>query len=160
MKSRVLTSIAFVVFASLASPSVAQSQTGLGHVVDVCSKIVRIERLELTNEPDGACLAVTDSYLRFVKGQQAPVRDRLLADLVAELSHLLFLPNCRIESEIAKAILMASSAADDAEQRAQIELIYQTVNACDFVVTAAIATPNRVSLVDSQSSNGLPASQN
>lgn len=158
--SKVVTSVVFLALASLASPSMAQGQPSLGQVVDVCSQVARTERLELTSEPNGACLAATDSHLSFIEGQQVPVRDQMLADLVVELSNLLFLPNCRIESEIAQAILMARNAAGDAEQRAQIELIYQTVNACDFVVTAAIATPNPVALVDRSSPNGLFASQN
>jgi hypothetical protein len=62
---------------------------------------------------------------------------------------------------VAQAIALANASANDVNQQAQIRLIYDTVNACDFVVTASIFTPNAQSLVGDSGSSSQPlASQN
>ncbi len=150
-----------VVDASAAVPTVtAPGAVELSDVVHVCTEVAKAERDELAAEGSGSCIAATGRYLEGVNGlplnQQAP----LITSLVVELSNILFVPKCRVKSEIALAIEMAADRTGDAEQRAQVRLIGETVKACDIVVTASIATPRPGSLFPPASPNGPSASQN
>lgn len=140
--------------------SAAQQFSTRGAVIDVCKDVVRAERDEQVSQ-NGACVSATADYLTFLQRAPGIDFDQSVADLVVDLTNLLFTPFCRVESEIAVAIRLASLSARTDAQQAQIRLIYQTVNACDFVVTAAIATPSGGdSLFGGGDSGGVRASEN
>ncbi|MFK4809957.1 hypothetical protein N8A98_17590 [Devosia neptuniae] len=139
--------------------SMAQEFSTRDAVVSVCKDVVRMERDEQVSQ-NGACIGATAQYLSVLQRAPGIDFDQSVADLVVDLTNLLFTPFCRVESEVAVAIRLAGQSARTDAQQAQIRLIYQTVNACDFVVTAAIATPNNDSLFSGGDSDGPRASEN
>jgi hypothetical protein len=139
--------------------SLAQQFLTRDPVIDICKDVARMERDEQTSQ-SGACVGATADYLSALQRAPGVDYDQSVADLVVDLTNILFTPFCRVESEVAQAIRMASLSAHNDAQQAQIHLIYLTVKACDFVVTAAIATPSNDSLISGGDSNGLPASEN
>lgn len=139
--------------------SIAQEFSTRGEVVSICKDVVRMERDEQVSQ-NGGCIAATAQYLSFLQRAPGVDFDQSVADLVVDLTNLLFTPFCRVESEVAVAIRLVSQSARNDAQQAQIHLIYQTVNACDFVVTAAIATPSNDSFFSGGDSDGLRASEN
>jgi hypothetical protein len=160
MKFHVVVAASVLTLASLSSVAMAQSQPDRGQVVEICSDVARLERGRPSGEPHGACVGATGAYLQSIASVPPDERGQLVADLVVDLSNILFVPECEVGSEIADAISLAGQLAPDAQQAVQVNLIFDTVNACDFVVTAAIATSNSGSFVKNRPSNGLPASQN
>jgi hypothetical protein len=118
-------------------------------VVETCNAVALAELAdEEASILRGQCIAATQAYIQNVSNRSLSSQefDQTLANLVVVLANILFNPQCVVESEVARAIALTNAAANDPEQQAQIQLIYETVNACDFVVTAAIFSPTAESL--------------
>lgn len=164
--SRVL--VAAAVCAALvgfALPVSAQQFAAESAVVSTCTTVAMAESSDdgADNALRGQCIAATLAYINDIggRGLGAGEFDQAIADLVVVLAEIMFTPRCTVESEVAQAIALANASTNDVEQQAQIRLVYETVNACDFVVTAAIFTPNAQSLVGESGSPFQPlASQN
>lgn len=132
-------------------------------VVDACTVVALAEMSDNdTASVRGQCISATQAYLTAISGRGLSVGefDQEISNLVVLLAEILFTPDCIIESEVAQAIALANSASNDPQQRAQIRLVYDTVNECDFVITAAFFTPNVVSATTGSGPSGLLASDN
>ncbi|MEO8683577.1 MAG: hypothetical protein ABI414_01920 [Devosia sp.] len=155
--------IAFSALAlELTSPAMAQQVPSQNNVRDICRDVAFAELDNGDANPlRGQCIAITEGYLTNVLQNTPPAAlDQTLSDLVVVLANLLFTPECRVGSEIAQAIAITSLAATDPEQEAQIDLIYQTVKACDFAITAGIITIRGNTFAPESSDRGVSASQN
>ena len=147
----------------LAQPAAAQQFTTQAAVLDICSQVAQLELdVDQENVLRGQCVGATQEFL-VAAANVAPSQealDQVIANLVVGLTEIMFTPACRVESEIALAISEASAASQDVEQQAQIYTISQTVRACDFIVTAAIFTPNIQRLGGDSDPSSTSASQN
>ena len=146
-------------------PAFAQEAPNFAPVVKQCQEVALAElQSDYANSPlRGQCIAATGAYLTTIvaAGLTPEVLDQTISDFVVSLSEILFTPECVPESEVAQAISLASQRTVDDEQSAQIRLIYQTLNACDFVVAASILTTRQNGLsLSSASVGGTKASQN
>ena len=103
----------------------------------------------------GQCVAATSEYLAYLLSQATSERGTLVSALVVDLA-ILLQDRCKLDSEIAEAIRLAAAYVEDKKQGAQILLVADTVQQCDYTRTASILTPP--SIVDR--SSGLPASAN
>lgn len=140
-------------------PAYSQQFQTESAIVEICHEVALAELAdEEASLLRGQCLGATQAYIQNVssRGLSSEEFDQTLANLVVALANILFNPQCVVESEVAQAIAMTNAAAIDPEQQAQIQLIYETVNACDFVITAAIFTPNAQSLNGGTGSPSLP----
>lgn len=148
----------------MAAPAQSQQIQSKGDVIDICRNVALNEMTAGDDQSivRGLCINATLNYISVLQasGLTVPQFDQSVGDLVADLANLLFTPDCRLESEIAEAIYLSSSASRDAAQQKQITLIYQTVRACDFVVTAAIATPRINTFAPPSLVSGPSASDN
>jgi hypothetical protein len=124
------------------TPGMAQTASTRGEVVSICADVAESEREERF-ALRGQCIVATTQYLDVVRVSEdtAAERDQAISDLVADLTQLLFTPDCVELSEVAQAIAMASADIEDPDQRAQVLLIYQMIDNCEFGVTAAVVTP-------------------
>jgi hypothetical protein len=159
MSKLLLVTAALAALTGMSIPSYSQQFRTETAVVEICTEVALAELAEEDESVlRGQCLGATQAYIQDVsnRGLSTQDFDQTLADLVVELANILFKPECVVESEVAQAIAMTDAAAIDPEQQAQIQLIYETVNACDFVITAAIFTPNAQSLNGGTGSPSLP----
>jgi hypothetical protein len=144
-------------------PAQSQQFQDEAAVVDACTVVALAEISDIdTVSVRGQCISATQAYLTAISSRGLSVGefDQAISNLVIVLAGILFTPECVIESEVAKAIALANSASNDPQQRAQIRLVYDTVNECDFVITAAFFTPNAVSATTGSGPSGLLASDN
>ena len=136
----------------LATPVVAQNLSQQRAVVEQCA-LVAAEEVRAENTQDhalrGFCINATGAYLISLQAASLSAEDfgTQLATLVVDLTELLNVRQCQLESEIAQAIMMVSAVAQDPEQEAQIVLISQTVSSCDFGITAAVQGDDRRSII-------------
>lgn len=161
---KLFTVTALAALTGMSIPAYSQQFQTEAAVVETCTAVALAElEDEDASLLRGQCIAATQAYILDVsnRGLSDQEFDQNLANLVVVLANILFRPDCIIESEVAQAIALANASARDPEQQAQIRLIYETVNACDFVITAAIFTPNDDGLDGDSGTPSLPfASKN
>jgi len=158
MSKLLMSTAALAVLFGMSMPAHSQQFQTESAVLEICSEVA-LDELDGDESSllRGQCVAATGLYLQDVsnRGLSDGEFDQVLANLVVVLADILFNPNCMIESEVAQAIALANASANDPEQQAQIQLIFETVNTCDFLVTAAIFSPDLDSLgSDSDSDSG------
>lgn len=156
MSKLLMSTAALAVLFGVSVPAQAQQFKTESAVLEICSEVA-LAALDgdVSSLLRGQCIEATGLYLQDVsnRGLSEGEFDQVLANLVVVLADILFNPNCVIESEVAQAIALANASANDPEQQAQIQLIFETVNTCDFLVTAAIFSPDPESLSSDSDSN-------
>lgn len=150
---------------SMTPAAFSQQTQSFAPVFEECRAVALAELQEGVegNPLRGRCIAATSNYLAVVLSSGAPpaVIDQTISDLVVSLTTILFTPQCVTQSEVAQAIDLTADSAVDDQQAAQIRLISQTLNRCEFVITASILTTRDNSFSSSSSTvSGTQASQN
>jgi hypothetical protein len=135
-------------FAAGASALEFSTQSG---VVDQCAKVMA-EELKTTdswNELSGSCVNGTASYLSYLTGAglTADEFSAQIGSLIIDLTNVLVPRTCAQESELVRAIAIASTATPDEEQRKQIMRIRGSIGSCetgtsDFVASGVPASFN------------------
>lgn len=143
---RLLLAVAVVGSSLIAFAGPAVSQDSFGSVISICRQVA-LEEVAADGDGhrlEGQCVGATGLYLSAIS-RTLPEDEfnSSIADLVVALAELLLTPECVLESEIVEATLLARSQSTDPFQQEQLLLIANTLNACDFAITAAISAGNR-----------------